>query len=240
MEKEIKKSQKLIRELTTKHIKPIPRWEFVSKNYIVWIISFLFVILGGIAFSIILYAGTESDFSLLTSLPHSKIQFLISSLPFFWIFFLVGFLIISIFGARHTKTGYRYSFLKILRVNILLSILLGGLFFYTGGAQKIENIVARKIPAYRNLEEQQMLKWSDPLNGFLAGVILENKKEAGFLIKDFSGQEWEIDMQEALIRPGVSLEQGGRIKIIGKILEENIFKAQEIRNWKGPGARGKK
>ena len=240
MEKEIKKSQKLIRELTAKHIKPIPRWGFVFKNCIVWSVFSLFIILGGVASSIILSAGTESDFSLLTSLPHSKIQFLISSLPFFWIFFLVVFLMISIFGARHTKTGYRHSLLKILRINILLSILLGTLFFYTGGAQRIENIVAQKIPAYKNLEEQRILKWSNPANGFLAGVILENKKKVGLLIEDFNDQEWEIDIQEALVRPGVSLEQGEKIKIIGEALEENIFEAQEIRGWKGYGARGKK
>lgn len=242
MEKEIKRSEKLINKITEGDIKPRPRWHFVFENYIFWSVFFVFTLFGSTAFSVILYVATESDFDLLISLSSSKIQLLIVSLPFLWIFFLVIFLAVSIFGVRHTKTGYRYSLLKILGANILLSILLGGLFFSAGGAQKIENIFAEKVSIYRSVEEHKISRWSHPENGFLAGMILENKNGEIILMEDFSGKQWEINIQNAIVRSRVFLEPEEKIKIIGKIAEENIFTAEEIRKWENqePGRKNRK
>ena len=237
MEKEIEKSQKLIKKITGKDIRPRPRWHFVFENYIFWSVFFIFTLFGSVAFSVVLYAATESDFDLLFSFSYSKVQLLIVSLPFLWIFFLAIFLAVSIFGVRHTKTGYRYSLLKIFSANILLSILLGALFFSTGGAEKMENIFAEKIPVYRSVEERRILRWSRPENGFLSGIILENKNSEIVLIEDFNGKQWEINIQNAIVRPRASLDPGKKIKIIGKVSEENIFTAREIRRWEGRGSR---
>lgn len=238
MEKEIKKSQKLLNKITTRQIKPSPRWHFVLQNYVFWGVFLMFAVLGSIAFSIILYAAAENDFDLL-SLSGSKIEFLFSALPLLWILFLGIFSIISIIGIRHTKTGYRYPLLKILSFNILLSIFLGTLFFHTGGAKRMERIFAENVPVYESFEERRILRWSNPENGFLSGIILENKNKEIILIEDFNGMEWEVDIQDASIRLRASLKSGEKIKIIGKILESNIFIAQEIRKWEGRGLQQK-
>ena len=230
MEKEIKKSKKLLDKITSEQISPSPRWYFVLQNYIFWSVFLMFVILGSIAFSIILYAATESDFNLL-SFSGSKIEFLFSSLPILWILFLGIFSIISIFGIRHTKTGYRYPILKILGFNILLSILLGTLFFYTGGAKKMELIFAKNIPIYKSFEERRISRWSNPKNGLLSGIILENKNKEIILIEDFNGIKWEVNIQNAFVRSRLNLNLGEKIKIIGEVLENNIFIAKEIRKW---------
>jgi len=232
MEKEIKKSKKLLDKITSEQIKPSPRWHFVLQNYIFWSVFLMFIIFGSFAFSIILYATTESDFDLLF-FSGSKIEFLFSTLPLLWILFLGIFLIISIVGIRHTKIGYRYSVLKILGFNILLSIILGALFFYTGGAKKMELIFAGNIPVYKSIEERRISRWSNPENGFLSGVILKNRNKEIILIEDFNKKKWEVDIKNAFIRSRVNLNLGEKIKIIGKILENNIFIAKEIRKWEG-------
>jgi hypothetical protein len=239
MEKEIKKSQKLINKIVSEDIKPSPRWHFIFKNYILWIVFILFMFFGGIAFSIILYGMAESDFGLFFSLSYSKVQFLIASLPILWVIFLIIFLVVSISGIRHTRTGYRYPLFKILSINIVISILLGVTFFYSGGAERIEKVFAENIPAYRGIEENKSLRWSDPENGLLAGVIMEDNVDT-ILIEDLNGKKWEIITEEMIISQRVSLEIGEKIKIIGKILEDNIFTASEIRSWEGMGLqRGK-
>jgi len=219
MKKEIKKSQKLLNEITAKEIKPNPRWYFVLQNYIFWSVFLMFAIFGSIAFSIVLYATTENDFDLLF-LSGSKIEFLFFS-------------VVSILGIRHTKTGYRYPLFKILSFNILLSVFLGALFFYTGGAEKMERIFAENISVYKSVKENRISRWSHPENGLLSGVILENKNKDNILIEDFNGTKWEIDIQNAFIRPKLYLNQGEKIKIIGKISKNNIFIAREIRKWEG-------
>ncbi|MEA3399208.1 MAG: hypothetical protein U9R00_01700 [Patescibacteria group bacterium] len=238
MKKEMKKSQKLLNKITTGQIKPSPRWHFILQNYVFWGVFLIFAVLGSIAFSIILYAAAENDFDLFP-LFGSKIEFLFSVLPLLWILFLGIFSTISITGIRHTKTGYRYPLLKILSFNILLSIFLGTLFFYTGGAEKIEQIFAENIPVYESFEERRVLRWSNPENGFLSGIILENKNKEIILIKDFNGMKWKVDIQDASIRLKASLKSGEKIKIIGEILEDNIFIAKEIRKWESPRSQQK-
>jgi hypothetical protein len=233
MEKEIEKSQKLISQITSQNIKPRPRWYFVFENYVFWGLFFLFLILGGLAFSIILYALTENDLDLLWFPFSSKMQFIIASLPFLWILFLVVFFFISVFGIRHTKKGYRYPFLRIFSLNLLLSVLLGSIFFYTGGAEKIERIFAQAVPIYKSVEEHKVSRWSNPESGFLSGIILEGEDEGVITTEDFEGKKWEIEIQEAVIRPRVSLVPGEKIKIIGQVLENHIFTAEEIRSWGG-------
>ena len=234
MEKENKKSKKLINKIVSGDIKPIPGWHFVFKNYALWIVFFLFMVIGGIAFSIILYWGVESDYRLLLSLSYSKVQFLIASLPFLWIISLIIFLIISIIGIRHTRTGYRYPLIKILSINIVVAILLGIVFFYSGGAEAIDQIFAEKIPAYRGIEENKISRWADPENGFLSGTIIEDN-DGTIIVEDSGGKKWEISTKEAVISKRVSLKVGEKIKIIGEIIEDNIFDAREIRSWEGAG-----
>jgi len=62
---------------------------------------------------------------------------------------------------------------------------------------------------------------------------LENKNKDNILIEDFSKIKREVDIQDAFIRSELCLNQGEKIKIIGKISENNVFIAQEIRKWKG-------
>ena len=233
MKKEIKKSQKLLDKITTEQIKPNPRWYFVLQNYIFWIIFLMFIILGSVAFSIILYATTESDFNLL-SFSGSKIEFLFSALPLLWILFLGIFLIISISGIRHTKTGYRYSPLKILSFNILLSIFLGTLFFYTGGAEKMELLFAENISVYQSIETRKISRWSRPEKGFLSGKIIK-KKEIVIIIEDWNGKKWEINFKDAIIRGKTFLEKDAKIKIVGEIFADNIFIAMQIGSWERTG-----
>lgn len=236
MEKEINKSQELLDKITEEQIKPSPRWHFLLKNYIFWSVFLLFAVFGSIAFSIILYAVIESDFNLLSS-ACSKIESLFSILPLLWILFLGIFSIVSIFGIRHTKTGYRYSFLKILSFNILLSVFLGALFFYTGGAEKMERIFAKNVPIYKSFEERKISRWSNPENGFLSGIILENKNAKIIFMEDWDGKKWEINFEKAVIKGRIFLEKDTKIKMIGEISVDNVFIATQIGPWERIGKR---
>jgi len=239
MEELIKKSQELINKIKSRGIKQKPRWYYIIENIIFWGIFSLSIILGGISFSIILYAIGESDFNLLRNLSSPGIRSFISFLPFIWILFLGICLTIAALGIRNTKKGYRYSLLWILGINILLSILFGLLFFYTGGGQKIEEIFAKRIPIYRGIEERKISKWSSSESGFLSGVILEKQSDDILLLEDFTGERWQINIKDIVINFRLSLEPGEKIKIIGIASEENVFIAEEIRVWKSSNLRRK-
>ncbi len=235
MKKSTKKSQELLQAITDKHIEPDPHWHYVLKNYLFWSLFLIFVIFGSIAFAIILYAFLESDFSTLAESLNSRIKFFIASLPFLWIICLVLFSLISIFGIKQTKAGYRYTISLVIAINISISILLGLLFFYGGGAQKIDNIFAQKITSYASIEDHKISRWSRPENGFLAGTIIERQNNSIILLEDFSGKKWNINIQNVALHPRLSLEPKERVKIIGKIIQENIFLAQRMSPWERQG-----
>jgi len=139
---------------------------------------------------------------------------------------------------KKTKTGYRYSPILIVGGSFVLSIVLGTLLFFAGGGEKLEQKFADKVSFYESIEEKKIKRWSMPEKGFLSGIII--KKEENIIIEDLNGKQWEIDFSEAEVKKRLSLKKDEKIKIIGKILEDNIFVAEEIRPWKGRMRQGRR
>ncbi len=203
------------------------------------------ILLGGLAFSVIIFSFTQTEFDLLSHVSHSRIEFLLGILPLLWIVFVLLFLIFSYYIVRNTKTGYKYSVIMIFGGSIVLSILLGSILFYSGGGKKFEEIFSQNISFYEGIEEKKQVYWTTPEHGFLSGTIKEvSQDEEVITIKDFSQKNWVIHYKNTNIRQKVILKKGEKIKIIGEITkkgeeieEKNNFSAQEIRPWNGTNKR---
>jgi len=63
-------SKKLLDRIKKEHIKPTPKWLFVSKNIFVWIAFILSVLIGAGAFSVILFAIQQNLEKLFHLLSH--------------------------------------------------------------------------------------------------------------------------------------------------------------------------
>lgn len=224
---------KLLATIRERDVRQKPRWKFFVSNAAYWIAYGLFILLGGAAFSVILYAALESEFDLLSYHPRSTLLLLLKLLPLFWIVCSILFIALSLFGIRHTKSGYRYSLHLLIGISIVSSMALGTLFFFTGGAERIELLLVHTVGAYQGVEEKKMAVWSMPQDGFLAGKILSTGET--IVIEDFAGGRWSIDVTNAVIRPGVFPEVGVLIKIIGSMTGESAFAAEEVRPWEGSG-----
>jgi len=232
----MKNSQKLLKKIQKQRISQKSRLQFNLKNIFFWALFAFSIIIGGLSFSVILFAFSQTDFDLLSNIPNSKIELFLGLLPFFWIFSSLLFLFISIFGIRHTKTGYRYSPLLVFGSSIILSIILGTSLFFTGGAERMEQIFAENISIYESLEERKVARWSLPENGFLSGRIIK-KEKAVIIIEDWNGKKWEVDFRGAIIKGRVFLEKNEKIKIVGKISENDTFVARQIGPWERIGKR---
>ena len=104
----MKNSKKLLEKIKSRKIMQKSRLRFVAKNIIFWIIFIFSVIIGGLSFSIILFVITQQqqELSILLRTNYFNVDLFLNFLPFFWIISCIVFLIVSIFGMRHTKTGY--------------------------------------------------------------------------------------------------------------------------------------
>ena len=229
-------SQELLKKIQSKKIPQKPHLRFVIKNIFFWILFAVSIIIGGLSFSVILFAFSQADLDILSHISDSKTEFVLGILPFFWIISCALLLLISIFGIRHTKTGYRYSPFLVFGSSIAFSIILGASLFFAGGAEKMEQIFAKNIPIYKGIGERKISRWSMPENGFLSGKIIK-KEENLITVEDWNSKRWEVDFKNAVIKGRIFLEKDEKIKIIGKIFKNNIFIAKQIGPWERQGNR---
>lgn len=232
----MKPSEKLIQKIREEQAEPAPRWHFAVKNRLVWAAFGLAVVLGALAFSVILFAIQQTEFNIVSHLSHSGLELFLGLLPFFWIALLVVFLLVAMYSVQYSRRGYKFTLARLVGYSAALSILLGTLFFIGGGAQRLEQAFALNVSIYESVQEKKIKLWSMPEEGYLSGEIVETEMGA-FRLKDFQGKEWTVWYEGAFIPPVVLLERGEKVKLVGEVAEEGVFAASEVRPWGGAGSR---
>ena len=85
-------------------------------------IGFLFLIIGGFSFGVIIYLIQNKDWDLYAEMNESFASFVLLSLPYLWFVLLALFFIIAYFNFKHTKSGYKFKLYYVLLISIILSI----------------------------------------------------------------------------------------------------------------------
>ena len=106
-------TDRLLNTIKERNIQPTPRWYFLIKNLLIWLGFALAILLGGLAFSVILFAIQQTDFNVTSHLGHSRLELFLGLLPFAWVFFLIIFLALSIITFRYSPKGYKFSLICI-------------------------------------------------------------------------------------------------------------------------------
>ncbi len=223
---------KLIETIKKEKIKPKPKWVFNLNNFLLWLMYFLFVLVGAISFSVILFAIQQTDFELLSHMGHSKLELFLSILPFIWLVLLIVFILGSLYAIYYSQRGYKFTFSRLIAINVGLSVLIGTMFFIGGGASWFENAFAIRTGFYESIQKKKEKVWQNPDKGNLAGVIYDVKD--GILeFYDFENKKWIINIDSTFIANPILLEKGEKIKITGIKIDDATFKAKEIYPWGG-------
>ncbi|MEZ4920984.1 MAG: hypothetical protein R2792_17920 [Saprospiraceae bacterium] len=233
------KSKEIIDKIKRDHIQPRPRWHFLLKDTLIWLACGIGIFIGAAAFSVILFAIQQTDFELTTHLSHSRFELVLGLLPFIWIIALIVFLLIAIFSLQKSRSGYKFSWLRLVGFSALLSILLGTLFFIGGGAQWLESTFAANVSVYEGIQEKKQKMWMSPEAGLLSGMV-EEANPGQFVLVDFEQKKWTVAYDSStFIAPVVVLEAGEQVKMVGKQTDNSHFTAEEIRPWGGRANRQK-
>jgi len=226
-------SADILKEIKQQDITPIPRWKFLLKNYGIWIIFGLLIILGSLSVSVVIFMFTDHDWDVYKYLNKSFTESILLAIPYFWFVLVSAFLAFAYYDLRRTKTGYKYNFVKIGAINILASVLLGVIFFYSGLGLRIDRIFADNIPYYREIHSFAGPRvWQNPENGLLVGEITSLKEDGNFEIRDLKNQNWLVKCINCLWGGNLVGEQGMLVKLIGKITGDQVFEVSQIRTWK--------
>ena len=233
--------KKLAEKIETEQLQPKPKWEFVVKNWVFFIMVGLSVILGSFAVATSIFLINDQDWDIYQRLHHNFIQHLFLSIPYIWIITIIILVVIAYTSFTKTKSGYKYASYQIIIGSILASLIFGGIIYAAGFDSGLHELFSKQIPGYRNLVYDKNRVWHRPEDGLIAGEITVIKNENSFEIRDFiDDKKWLILTDEKTdweyqgqANPGM------KIRIIGTRLPEGQFQAKTIRPWKlpfrGPG-----
>lgn len=225
-------SKKVLEKIKKEDIKPIGKLSFILKDSFILILFFLNILFGSIGLAISIYLFRMSDiFDLILSV-NDFIQILIISIPVIWVLITLLFIFVSYLNFRYSKGGYRFSFIKIFLINLLIIFVLGISIDSFGLSERLNTVFSSNFPMYQQSVDPRYQVWNRPEEGYLAGEIREINV-GGILIEDLSGNSWNIDISDANIRRMVNMQKGEKIKIRGSVVDNNTFKALDILPWEG-------
>lgn len=223
---------KLLNTMKTQNIKPKPKWQFTLKNALIVGGVIVSVVFGALAFSVVLFSIQQLGFDLIAHMSHTTFEFFLGILPFLWIGAMLIFLFLAMLSVRNSSKGYKFSPVRLLIYNSTFSVLLGVVFFISGGAGWLETSFETNIEFYKSVEEKKVDMWSMPESGYLSGTIT-SVHDSTLVLIDFQEKQWQIDFAGAFIPKVITIEIGEKIKLTGKITREQAFKASDIRPWGG-------
>ncbi|MCD4694216.1 hypothetical protein K8R62_02550 [bacterium] len=224
-------SEVIFKKIKESHIKPKPKWEFLLKDYTIWTLFGISLIVGGLAFSVIFYMFANNDWNLYQYVSGSFIGFFFVTLPYFWLIILVMFIVLAYYNLRHTKRGYLLSLRKIFLFSLLSSFLLGGVLYFAGLGKSINSIFNEKVPFYEKVLGHRNSVWNNPQRGLLAGEVIEIITPQKFYLIDLKGDKWCV---ECFYESGcfyIEDENNKIVKIIGDLGEE-CFQAKIIKPFR--------
>lgn len=238
MNKQIKQiGESALEIIKQKKISPKSKWQCLLYGRMAWALSLVFIVIGALAFSVVIYMVKNNDWDMYSHLGDSLVEFIIVTLPYFWIVLLILLICLAFFSSKFTEKGYRYRLVTLLSVGLLLNIGLGIIFYSIGFGRVIDSYLEDKVPVYNYMLINKAKMWTQPEKGLLAGLIISADKDQ-LIIKDYKGNLWNIELAENIIIKGrIEIVVGLKINIVGEKQDNNNFLAKEIRPLLGRGLR---
>jgi hypothetical protein len=221
----------LITKIKDEKISPKPKWRFLLKNSLIWIMGFISLILGAVATSLIFYMLTGEEF--IFNHPRNNIfEALLFVIPFFWIICLALFSLLVYYYIKHTKKGYKYSARTIIVAITVISIVFGGALSALGVDRLIDDTLGARAPMYDKFINPRIEYWSNPADGRLTGMITDFLEPNSYTLIDPSGLIWIIKIDEEKEVDKVIIDRP--IRVLGEDVGEQVFDVEKVLSV-GPG-----
>lgn len=225
-----KYSDQIIEKIDSKDIKPKPKWTFLLKDYVMWGLGILSLLIGGLAFSAVIFIMRNNDWDVYMHFNSSLFKYFFLTAPYLWIVLLILFILAAHYNYTHTNKGYKYEIYKIVIAIILISSILGVFFYKVGIGQAIDEGFAKKSQIYQRMLNNRHQRWNQPAKGFLSGQVTKINGE--IKIQDHNGKIWTITPPDDIDKEKLKrISKNMRLRFLGEKLDDGTFKATEILPW---------
>ena len=206
---------------------PDSRLIISSKEYAMWGLWFLTVLLGALSVAVTLFVLMHRQYSFYQVTHTSFLTFMVDVLPYLWIAMFSVMVIFAVYNFRHTKHGYRYPLWKILGSSVILSLAGGALLHLGGVGFSLDRTIGNFSKEYTSQEKLEMRFWQNPEEGRLVGVFLGSEDGVPLplvVLEDARGTRWEMNVAELNDVDIRIIESGKRVRVLGVL--ENALPAQ--------------
>lgn len=221
-------SHKILSKIRKEHITPKPKWYFVLIHTLLWSAVIISIVLGGLAFSIILRNFSTEDWIIARHFAGGHIRSFFVVLPYLWFILVILVLLLAKQLLTHTKKGYKIRPHLLTGATIALSFMMGALFYATNWDISLEHGLRSYFKPYEKFQEYRERRWVAPAKGVLAGTISQIDSENHMMVIDFHDQQWTIDTSETVYRNDFEPNIDDRVRMMGESQEEHQFKAERM------------
>ncbi len=196
---------------------------FKTKEYLVWSLWGVSVILGALAVAVALFVVSYQKSGMYMHHGRGAVDFFIASLPFLWVGVLVTMVLLAAFHMRHTKRGYRYPLWLLTISSLVLSFAGGALLHLLGVGKTADYHLGQNMRMYTSQEKMEKKLWHSPMHGRLIGTqeAVAPLPLKGATFTDVSGTVWQLDTSELSDTERQFLTNGMMVRLTGTTTDMN-------------------
>ena len=211
-------SDQVLEKIEKEGVPQTPRIVFTAAQWSMWILWCLSILLGAVAFSVIIFFSMHAGFAFYEASHDGLFEFFLDIMPYTWVGVFVATALLAHYNLRHTKRGYKYQVWQVLLSSILLSFAGGVGLHMLGAGFHIDGFIAQRVPMIPAMHSIENRLWQAPMDGRMLGQYVPNLEEGMehmMRFQDTSGTVWQLDISE--LTPGdlELLITGKQMRIVG-------------------------
>jgi hypothetical protein len=237
-------SQRLLERIESEAITPTPRMQFVLKQWGIWVVWGLTVLVGAIALAVSGYVTLSAQYALYEATHENFLTFFVAVMPYIWVILFALMTYVSVYEIKQTKRGYRYSTKFVVGSNLLFTVLGALLLHCLGLGYALDQKLGQQIGMYMSMDKMEQQMWQMPGEGRLIGALEPvdpGNDSAGQVLnfKDVSGMLWRFNVDELQERELLLLLRTTPVRVIGTTTSEFSFHVCGVFPWVVGKARGR-
>jgi hypothetical protein len=219
---------KILQKIKEEKLRPTSLWYFLLRDYSLWGLVFLSIILASLSVAPILFTLSNIELGYLKHISDNIFFFILSIIPYPWIILCIFTTYFASLAWKRTKGGYKFKGGFVLSVSVLLSLLLGiVLNIFHLGKILDEGVEARGYGFYKGVESRKQENWFSPQNGRLIGRVKEIQLKEFVIINKKNNFEGSVSYDETV--PGFeNVVVDNPIRVIGYKADDVGFTACAI------------
>lgn len=175
---------RILNKIRTENLHPKSFWYFAIKDYSLWVLVLLSIILASISIAPIIFIVQNLELGYAKHIDTNIFFFLLHMFPYTWITLCAVTTILATIAWENTKHGYRFDGKKVFVVALLVSLVLGFvLHAFSFGKQIDDEFRFVSLGKYKSFEEQREINWFNPAQGRLVGIV-ETISTSSFILSN--------------------------------------------------------